>query len=137
MFQVLLNLRVNDDCDYSIEDVFETEIDEISVDDDLDLLGEGDQGDIDTTNAQLAAGIRIADDPQKVVSIVKFIVESCDELEKEKKKQNFVFNQVVNAATALNNAVSNLDDSMSKHGIEKQIENIEASCAILKDWITK
>lgn len=120
-----------------LKDVFETEIEEISVDDDLDLLGEGDQGDIDTTNAQLAAGIRIADDPQKVVSIVKNIVESCDELEKEKKKQNFVFSQVVNAATALNNAVSNLDDSMSKQGIEKQIENIEASCAILKDWILK
>lgn len=43
--------------------------------------------------------------------------------------------QVMKAATALTNAVSNLDDSMSKEGIGKQIENIEGALVYLKDWI--
>lgn len=31
--------------------------------------------------------------------------------------------------------ISNLDDSMSKEGIGKQIENIEGALVSLKDWI--
>ena len=54
---------------------------------------------------------------------------------KEKKKKSFIFDQVMKAATALTNAVSNLDDSMSKEGIGKQIENIEGALVSLKDWI--
>ena len=42
---------------------------------------------------------------------------------------------ILKAATALTNAVSNLDDSMSKEGIGKQIENIEGALVSLKDWI--
>ena len=53
----------------------------------------------------------------------------------EKKKKSFIFDQVMKAATVLTNAVSNLDDSMSKEGIGKQIENIEGALVSLKDWI--
>ena len=51
----------------------------------------------------------------------------CSATKKEKKKKSFIFDQVMKAATALTNAVSNLDDSMSKEGIGKQIENIEGA----------
>ena len=57
------------------------------------------------------------------------------EEEKERKKKSFIFDQVLKAATLLRNAVSNLDDSMSKDGVGKQLENIEGACAALKDWI--
>lgn len=39
------------------------------------------------------------------------------------------------AATALTNAVSNLDDAMSKDGVAKQLENIEGALITLKDWV--
>jgi hypothetical protein len=39
------------------------------------------------------------------------------------------------AATLLTNAVSNLDDAMSKDGVGKQLDNIEGACAALRDWI--
>ena len=62
--------------------------------------------------------------------------EKAERLKKEeKKKKSFIFDQVMKAATALTNAVSNLDDSMSKEGIGKQIENIEGALVSLKDWI--
>ena len=104
-------------------------------DDDLDLLTGGDTRNEDTVNSQIAAGIRIANDPTLVAQTVKSVLETTDELEKEKKKKSFIFDQVMKAATLLTNAVSNLDDSMSKDGVGKQLENIEGACAALKDWI--
>ena len=104
-------------------------------DDDLDLLIGGDTRTDGTFNSQIATGIRLADDPALVANTVKSVLEATDELEKEKKKKSFIFDQVMKAATLLTNAVSNLDDSMSKDGVEKQLENIEGACAVLKDWI--
>lgn len=104
-------------------------------DDDLDLLTGGDGNNRDTVNAQIAAGIRMADNPQLVAQTVKSVLDTTDELEKEKKKKSFIFDQVMKAATLLTNAVSNLDDAMSKEGVGKQLENIEGACAALKDWI--
>lgn len=103
--------------------------------DDLDLLTGGDASKEDTTNAQIAAGIRLADDPELVAQTVKSVLDTTDEIEKEKKKKSFVFDQVMKAATLLTNAVSNIDDSMNKEGVGKQLENIEGACAALKDWI--
>lgn len=40
------------------------------------------------------------------------------------------------AATLLNNAVSTLDFEMSKEGVGRQLDNIEAACTILRDWIS-
>ena len=56
-------------------------------------------------------------------------------LDNEKKRKSYIFDQVKKAATSLTNAVSNCDDSMSKEGVGKQIENIEGALAFLKDWI--
>jgi len=103
--------------------------------DDLDLLTGGDTCNENTINSQIAAGIRMADDPALVAQTVKSVLDTTDELEKEKKKKSFIFDQVMKAATLLTNAVSNLDDSMSKDGVGKQLENIEGACAALKDWI--
>ena len=86
-------------------------------------------------NSQIAAGIRMASDPTLVAKTVKSVLEATDELEKEKKKKSFIFDQVMKAATLLTNAVSNLDDAMSKEGIAKQIENIEFACTLLKNWL--
>lgn len=104
-------------------------------DDDLNLLTGGDGNNEDTVNAQIAAGIRMADNPQLVAQTVKSVLDTTDELEKERKKKSFIFDQVMKAATLLTNAVSNLDDAMSKEGVGKQLENIEGACAALKDWI--
>ncbi len=104
-------------------------------DDDLDLLTGGDTDNENTANSQIAAGIRMADNPTLVVQTVKSVLDTIDELEKEKKKKSFIFDQVMKAATLLTNAVSNLDDSMSKDGVGKQLENIEGACIALKDWI--
>ncbi len=103
--------------------------------DDLDLLTGGDTSNENTANSQIAAGIRMADNPKLVAQTVKSVLDTTDELEKEKKKKSFIFDQVMRAATLLTNAVSNLDDSMSKDGVGKQLENIEGACAALKDWI--
>lgn len=86
-------------------------------------------------DAQIAAAIRQAENPTLVAQTVKSVLDTTEELEKEKKKKSFIFDQVMKAATALTNAVSNLDDSMSKEGIGKQIENIEGALVYLKDWI--
>lgn len=104
-------------------------------DGDLDLLTGGDTGNENTTNSQIAAGIRMADNPTLVAQTVKTVLDTTDELEREKKKKGFIFDQVMKAATLLTNAVSNLDDSMSKDGVGKQLENIEGACAVLRDWI--
>ena len=58
-----------------------------------------------------------------------------EDLEKEKKKRSFVFDQVLKAVTNLNNAVSSMDDAMSKDGIAKQLDNIEFDCSLLRNWI--
>jgi len=106
-----------------------------SEEDDLALLTSGDAISENTTNSQIAAGIRLADNPTLVAQTVKSVLDTTDELEKEKKKKSFVFDQVMKAATLLTNAVSNLDDAMSKDGVGKQLDNIEGACAALRDWI--
>lgn len=117
-----------------LKETFNLAIDD-EPEDDIDLLTGGDVNKENSVNSQIAAGIRIADNPALVVHTVKTVLDSCDELEKEKKTKIFVFDQVKKAATCLNNAISNLNDSMSKEGISKQIENIEVACDVLKDWI--
>ena len=104
-------------------------------DDDLDLLIGGDTSSDNTANSQIVTGIRMADNPTLVAQTVKSVLDTTDELEKEKREKSFIFDQVVKAASLLTRAVSNLDDSMSKAGIGKQLENIEGACAALKDWI--
>ncbi len=103
--------------------------------DDLDLLGGGDQNATGLENAKIANLIRSINEPDKVVEAVTVVLDNCEELEKEKKKKSFILDQVVKAATALNNAVNNLDPSMNKQGIGKQLDNIGNACMVLKDWI--
>ncbi len=117
-----------------LQEVFGIAIQEES-NDDLALLIGGDTNGEKTTSAQIAEGLRAADDPVLIVQTVKAVLDTADALENEKRKKNYVFDLVMRAATLLTNAVSNLDDSMSKDGVGKQIENIEGACAALKDWI--
>ena len=117
-----------------LQEVFGITVQE-STDDDLTLLTGGDTGSDNTTNSQIAAGIRMASDPTLVAKTVKSVLEATDELEKEKKKKSFIFDQVMKAATLLTNAVSNLDDAMAKEGVGKQLDNIEGACTVLRDWI--
>lgn len=121
-----------------LKEVFAIDTEE-PQDDDLNILA-GDDGDADagSQNALIAAGIRIADDPKLVVKTVQNVLETSAELEKEKEKKSYVFNQVMKAATHLNNAVSavsSLDSEMSKEGVGRQLDSIEAACAILRGWI--
>lgn len=119
-----------------LKDVFNIDVkDDDDNNDDLYLLMGGSADTVNTVNAQIAAGVRAADNPMMVTKTVKSVLETSEELEKEKKKKSFVFEQVMKAATSLTNAILNLDDSMSKDGIGKQLENIEGACAVLKDWI--
>ena len=103
--------------------------------DEISLLLGGDVSDQDAENAVVAAGLEKADNPQLVVKTVVSVIETADEIEKEKKKSEYIFEQVRKAATELNNAVANIDDRMSKDGVSKQIENIKASLVISEDWI--
>lgn len=100
---------------------------------DLELLS-GNDGIADNI-ASIAASVRIADNPELVVDTVKSVLDTKDELEKEKKKKSFVLDQVTKATTSLNNAVSNLDDSMTKTGVDNQLKSIEATVEILRNWI--
>ena len=119
-----------------LKDVFAINTEE-QQDDDLDILA-GDDGDTSASNqnALIAAGIRTADDPKLVVKTVQNVLETSAELEKEKEKKSYIFNQVMKAATLLNNAVSTLDSEMSKEGVGRQLDSIEAACDILRDWIS-
>ena len=117
-----------------LQEVFGISIQD-SNDDDLALLTGGDTSSENTTSSQIAAGIRLADNPALVAQTVKSVLDTTDELEKEKKKKSFIFDQVMKAATLLTNAVSNLDDAMSTEGIGKQLDNIEGACAVLRDWV--
>ena len=108
-----------------------------SVDDDLSLLLDGDNTETGNTNSQIASGIRTADAPELVVRTVKAVLETSDEIEKEKKKKTFVYDQVKKAADILTNTISNMDPSMSKDGVEKQLDNIDIALGILNDWIRK
>ena len=98
----------------------------------LSILGDEDMSD---NKAIIASGVRSVDNPALIVQIVKSVIDSTEELEREKKKKSFILEQVKKANTCLNNAVSNLDSIMAKEGIAKQIESIEAMLVILKDWI--
>lgn len=106
-----------------------------SVDDDISLLLGGDNLNTENVNSQIASGIRTADTPELVVKTVKDVLETSDELEKEKKKKTFVYDQVKKAADILTNTISNLDSSMNKEGVKKQIENIDIALDILNDWL--
>lgn len=117
-----------------LQEVFDITIQD-SNNDDLSLLTGGDTSSENTANSQIAAAIRMAENPTLVAQTVKSVLDTTEELEKEKKKKSFIFDQVIKAATLLTNAVSNLDDLMSKDGVGKQLENIEGACAALKDWI--
>lgn len=64
-------------------------------------------------------------------------METSDEIEKEKKKKTFVYDQVKRAADILTNTISNMDTSMSKDGVKKQMDNINIALDILNDWIRK
>lgn len=119
---------------HKLKDVFSITI-ETTQDDELALLTGGDSGDTANANSQIAAGLRKVNDPEQVVNTVKTVLEAAEEIEKEKKKKSFIFDQVMKAATALTNAVSNLDDAMSKDGVAKQLENIEGALITLKDWV--
>ena len=119
-----------------LQEVFEIKIEEDN-DADISILTGGDSNDIDSQNAYIAAGIRIADDPKQVVETVLSVIQNVEEIEKEKKKKEFIFEQVKKASTDLTTAISNISDIMSKDGIDKQLDNIEASCAILREWIKK
>ncbi|OQC00472.1 MAG: hypothetical protein BWX78_01126 [Firmicutes bacterium ADurb.Bin099] len=115
-----------------LEDVFAIkEIDD--NEEDLDIL-KGNDGE-DNNSTSVAAGVRKANSPEIVVDTVKSVLDTKDELEKERKKKSFVLDQVRKAATYLHIAVSNLDASMAKTGVDRQIESIEATIVILKDWI--
>ena len=61
-----------------------------SEEDDLALLTSGDAISENTTNSQIAAGIRLADNPTLVAQTVKSVLDTTDELEKEKKKKSFM-----------------------------------------------
>jgi hypothetical protein len=117
-----------------LQEVFDILVEDFE-EDDLSILTGGDAQENSNINSQIAAGIRIAENPELVIKTVKIVIEAQNEIEKEKKKKSFIFDQVIKAATNLNNAISNLNDTMSKDGIAKQLENIEAACIILKDWI--
>ena len=84
-----------------------------AVDDDLSLLLGGDTTDTGNANSQIAAGIRTAENPELVAKTVKSVLETSDELEKEKKKKTFVYDQVKKAA------------------------DIAVALDILNDWIRK
>ena len=56
-------------------------------DDDLALLLGGDTSDVNSTNSQIAAGIRVASNPNLVVDTVKVVLEMVDELENAKHIQ--------------------------------------------------
>ena len=117
-----------------LSEVFGINISE-SVDDDISLLLGGDNSNTGNVNSQIASGIRTADSPDLVVKTVKDVLETSDELEKEKKKKTFVYDQVKKAADILTNTISNLDSSMNKEGVKKQIENIDIALDILNDWL--
>lgn len=106
-------------------------------DDDLSLLLEGDNSDIGNANSQIASGIRAADAPELVVRSVKDVLETSDEIEKEKKKKTFVYDQMKKVADILTYTVSNMNPSMSKDGVKKQLEKIDITLDILNDWIRK
>ena len=101
----------------------------------MSLLLGGDNTNTGKVNSQIASGIRSANSPELVVRTVKAVLESYDEIEKEKKKKTFVLDQVKKAADILSNTISNMDESMSKDGVKKQLDNIEVALEILKDWI--
>lgn len=117
-----------------LSEVFDISISE-NVDDELSLLLGGDNTNTGNANSQIASGIRSADSPELVVRTVKSVLETYDEIGKEKKKRTFVYDQVKKAADILSNTISNMNDSMSKDGVKKQLDNIEVTLDILKDWI--
>ncbi len=131
--KVVANLRVIAD---QLKKNLNIQVDE-SSDDDLDLLMSGDETTNGEDNAKIAAGIRSVNDPLSITKIVNDVLDNADELEKEKKKKSFIFDQVFKAATCLTNAVSALDDIMTKDGIARQLDNIDGACLVLKDWIKK
>ena len=119
-----------------LQEVFDIKVAQ-SNDENINVLIGGDSNNIDLLNAQIANGIHNSEDSALVVSTVLSAIADAEEIEKEKKKKVFVFEQVKRAATELTTAITNITDTMSKDGVDKQLDSIEASCAILRDWIKK
>lgn len=91
--------------------------------------------DIDDVNKATISNEISDKEPTEIVEIVRNVIKNNEDLEKEKKKKSFVFDQVKKASSNLQNAIDNLDDSMLKDGVDKQLENINGFVMILKDWI--
>lgn len=106
--------------------------------DDLDDLWGSDTDSTDSTEEvylAIADAIKNTDNPEIVVKTANTVIDRYDQLEKEKEDKKYILNQVTNAAKALDKAIKNLNDKMDKKGVEKQIENIEAYCLVLRGWI--
>ena len=111
---------------------------EVSVngeDDELDDLWGEDTESSDEAFLAVAEAVRNTDRPDVVVETANAVIDTYDQLEKEKKNKKYILNQVTSAAKILDKAIKNLNDNMDKKGVDKQIENIEACCYALRGWL--
>ena len=69
------------------------------------------------------------------MDIVQKTLDTISEIDKEIKQTTFVLDQLQKANTALQNAINHSNDTMSKNGVDKQLDSIERACRILRDWI--
>jgi len=72
---------------------------------------------------------------ENVRAIVIDIVKGEQLKEKEKKRKNFVLNQMKKANAALTDAANAISTETSKSGIEEQIEAIDTSLSKLRSWL--
>lgn len=103
--------------------------------DDFDDLWGDESNSNDDVYLAVAEAVRNTDNPELVVETANTVIDTFEQLEKEKKNRKYILNQVTSAAKTLEKAINNLDDNMDKKGVDKQIENIESCCLALKGWL--
>lgn len=116
-----------------LKDVFDVQDKENENDD--DPLSQFTDDKTDDIDIQICTYLSDEKDPQVIVNTVSNVIKTCNELEKEKKDSSFILKQVQKAAGALNDALEQMKEGMSKQGVSEQLDKITDYTNLIRKWI--
>jgi hypothetical protein len=74
----------------------------------------------------------------KVVDVIVDVIEGQKEKQRQKKKTSSVLNEISQANSHLHNVLSFLSDrNVSKSGVQEQLNGIEVSLKIIREWLNQ
>lgn len=104
----------------------------------LELFGGDVPGSLPDVSFALAAEIVKPENSDKVRGLVVDVIETENELQKERNNAGYLLKQLTDANTKLQAAISDgMRDDSTTAGAEEQIKSIEAALQTIRDWLAR